>query len=80
MFYKEITKKETRKYRTSRHLTALSNTTVKQFEWGDEPQKNNTLYIFKAKEGKQYQGNGTENLFVVIMYLIIRLSNDWKNV
>ena len=28
------------------------------------------LNIFKAKEGKQYQSNGTENLFVVIMYLI----------
>ena len=80
MFYKEITKKETRKYRTSRYLTALSNTTVKKFEGGDEPQRNNTLYIFKAKEGKQYQSNGTENLFVVVMYLIIRLSNDWENV
>ena len=28
------------------------------------------IYIFKAKERKQYQNNGTENLFVVIMYLI----------
>ena len=28
------------------------------------------LYIFKAKEGKQYQNNGNENLFAVIIYLI----------
>ena len=27
------------------------------------------IYIFKAKERKQYQSNGTENLFVVIIYL-----------
>ena len=32
--------------------------------------RKNTLYIFKAKEGKQCQKNGTENLFVVITYLI----------
>ena len=28
------------------------------------------IYIFKAKERKQYQNNSTENLFVVIKYLI----------
>ena len=28
------------------------------------------IYIFKAKERKQYQNNGTENLFLVIIYLI----------
>ena len=28
------------------------------------------IYIFKAKERKQYQNNGTQNLFVVIIYLI----------
>ena len=28
------------------------------------------IYIFKAKETKQYQNNGTENLFLVIIYLI----------
>ena len=28
------------------------------------------IYIFKAKERKQYQNNGTENLFVFVMYLI----------
>ena len=27
-------------------------------------------FIFQTKEGKQYQSNGTENLFVVIAYLI----------
>ena len=26
--------------------------------------------MFKAKEGKQLQKNGTENLFVVVIYLI----------
>ena len=28
------------------------------------------MYMFKAKEGKQLQKNGTENLFVVVIYLI----------
>ena len=28
------------------------------------------IYIFKAKKRKQYENNGTENLFEVIMYLI----------
>ena len=28
------------------------------------------IYIFKAKEREQYQNNGTEDLFIVIMYLI----------
>ena len=70
MFYKEITKKETRKYSTSTYLTALSNTTVKKVGRGDGRHWKDTIYIFKAKEGKQYQNNGTENLFVVIMYLI----------
>ena len=28
------------------------------------------IYIFKAKERKQYQNSGTENLYLVIMYLI----------
>ena len=37
--------------------------------WTPEEKKMN-IYIFKAKERKQYQNNGTENLFVVIMYLI----------
>ena len=32
--------------------------------------RKNTLYIFKAKKGKQCQYNGTENLSVVIKYLI----------
>ena len=28
------------------------------------------IYIFKAKERKQQRNNGTENLFVVLIYLI----------
>ena len=70
MFYKEITKKETGKYSTSLYLTALSNRTVKKVWRGWTPEEKNWIYIFKAKERKQYQNNGTENLFVVIMYLI----------
>ena len=37
---------------------------------GGGRQGKNTLYIFEAKEGKQCQNNGTENLFLVIIYLI----------
>ena len=70
MFYKEITKKETGKYSTSLYLTALSNRTVKKFWRGWTPEEKNWIYIFKAKETKQYQNNGTENLFLVIIYLI----------
>ena len=32
--------------------------------------RKNSLYIFIAEEGKQYQNNGTENIFVDIIYLI----------
>ena len=68
--YKNITKKETRKYITSTYLTALSNGTVKKVRRGWTLEEKNWLYIFKAEERKQYQNNGTENLFIVIMYLI----------
>ena len=34
------------------------------------PEEKKWIYIFKAKERKQYQNNGTENLFIFIMYLI----------
>ena len=68
--YKEITKKETRKYSTSTYLTALSNRTVKRVGRGWTPEGKKWIYIFKAKGKKQYQNNGTENLFVIIMYLI----------
>ena len=37
---------------------------------GGHQRKNKWIYIFKAKERKQHQNNVTENLFVVIMYLI----------
>ena len=61
--------KETRKYSTSTYLTALSNRTVKK-ESGGGGRQGKKMNIFKAKERKQYQNNCTENLFVVIMYLI----------
>ena len=64
MFYKEITKQETRKYSPITYLIALSNRTVKQVGSGWVPQKKMNMYLFKTKEGKQYQNNGTENLFV----------------
>ena len=70
MFYKETTKKETRKYSTNPYVTALSNTAVKKVERRDGRQRKDTLYMFEAKEGKQYHDNDTENLFVVIIYLI----------
>ena len=72
IFYKEITKKETRKYSTSIYLTALSNRTVRKVGRGWTPEgKNEYIYLkLKKKKKKQYQNNGTENLFVVIMYLI----------
>ena len=70
IFYKEITKKETRKYSTSTYLKALSNRTVKKSGGGVGRRRKNVLYIFEAKEGKQYQNNGTEYLFVIIIYSI----------
>ena len=36
---------------------------------GWTPEEKKWIYIFKVKERKQYQNNGTENLFVVIIYL-----------
>ena len=69
IFYKEITKKETRKYRTSTYHTALSNGTVKKVGRGWTPEERKCTYIFKAKEIKQYQNNGTEDISVVIIYL-----------
>ena len=70
MFYKEITKEETRKYSPITYLIALSNRTRKQVGRGWVPQKKMNMYIFKAKKGKQYQNNGTESLFVITIYLI----------
>ena len=50
IYYKEITKKETRKYSTSTYLTALSNRTVKKELGGGGRQREKNEYIFKAKE------------------------------
>ena len=38
--------------------------------WCAGRRRKNSLYIFIAKERKQYQNNGTENIFVDIIYLI----------
>ena len=64
------TKKETRKYSTSTYLTVLSNRIVKKESGVVDAGGKKWIYMFKAKERKQYEKNGTENLFVVIMYLI----------
>ena len=69
ILYKEITKKETRKYRASTYHTAVLNRTVKKVERGWTPEEIKCTDIFKAKEIKQYQNNGTENISVVIIYL-----------
>ena len=47
ILYKEITKKETRKYSTSTYLTGLSNRTVKKVgrRWTPEEKKNEYIYI-----------------------------------
>ena len=58
-----------RKYSTSTYLTALSNRTVKKESRGGGCQRKKINIYLKLKK-EQYQNNGTENLFVVIMYLI----------
>ena len=69
ILYKEITKKDTRKYSTSTYVTALSNRTVKKESGAGGPQRKKMNIYLKLKK-KQYQNNGTKNLFVVIMYSI----------
>ena len=49
-FYKEITKKETRKYSTSTYLTALSNRTVKKGGRGWTPEGKNEYIYLKLKK------------------------------
>ena len=62
-------KEKTRKYSTSTYLTALSNRTVRKVGRGWTPGgKSEYIYLKLKKENNQ--NNGTENLFVVIMYLI----------
>ena len=82
---KYFTKRQPKKRQenTSTNLTTLSNTTVKK-----------VIKQYQNNVRKQYQNNGTENLLVVIIYLIealkmkedlnyqkeaIRLLNDWAN-
>ena len=64
IFYKEITKKETRKCSTSKYVTALSNRTVKKESGLGGRRRKKWICIFKAKEIKQCYWK------LVIMYLI----------
>ena len=50
IFYKEITKKETRKHSTSTDLTALSNRTVKKVGGGGHRRKKNEYTYLKLKK------------------------------
>ena len=49
---------------------SLKYNSEKSWEWRWRTEEKKSMYMFKAKEGKQLQNNGTENLFVVIIYLI----------
>ena len=49
---------------------SLKQDSEKRVGRGWTPEGKKWIYIFKAKERKQYQNNSTENLFIVIMYLI----------
>ena len=49
---------------------SLKKSNEKGREGGGRWREKMNIYIFKAKERKQYQNNGTQNLFVVIIYLI----------
>ena len=49
---------------------SLKKSNEKGREGGGRWREKMNIYIFKAKERKQYQNNSTENLFVVIKYLI----------
>ena len=71
-----LSKKEITKYSSSAHISLLSQTEQWKKTGGDGHWRKNWI-AFKARERKQYQGNVTKNLFVVI-YLMeafkIRLS------
>ena len=67
--YKEITKNTA--YTAQAHISLLSQTEQWKKSWeGVDTRGKKWIYVSKAKERKQYQNNGNENLFVVIIYLI----------
>ena len=57
---------------TQAHISLLSQ--IEQWKKSEGGRigrwRKNWIYIFKAKERKQYNVNSTENLFLVIIYLI----------
>ena len=54
------------------HISLLSQIEQwKKSREGVDARGKKWINIFEAKERKQYQNNGTENLFVVITYLIV---------
>ena len=71
---KSILQRDKHKYSTRNtaqaHISLLSQIELsKKNQEGVDARGKKRTYIFKAKERKQYQNNGTENLFVVVMYL-----------
>ena len=71
-----ITIRQDKKYKTQENTAQAHISLFSQIEqWkksreGVDARGKKWICIFKAKDRKQYQRNGTENLFVVIMYLI----------
>ena len=82
---KSILQRDKHKYSTRNtaqaHISLLSQIELsKKIQEGVDARGKKRTYIFKAKERKQYQNNGTENLFVShYVFNRIRLSNYWSN-
>ena len=82
---KSILQRDKHKYSTRNtaqaHISLLSQIELsKKIQEGVGARGKKRTYIFKAKERKQYQNNGTENLFVShYVFNRIRLSNYWSN-
>ena len=82
---KSILQRDKHKYSTRNtaqaHISLLSQIELsKKNQEGVDARGKKRTYIFKAKERKQYQNNGTENLFVShYVFNRIRLSNYWSN-
>ena len=82
---KSILQRDKHKYSTRNtaqaHISLLSQIELsKKIQEGVDARGKKRTYIFKAKERKQYQNNGTENLFAShYVFNRIRLSNYWSN-
>ena len=82
---KSILQRDKHKYSTRNtaqaHISLFSQIELsKKIQEGVDARGKKRTYIFKAKERKQYQNNGTENLFVShYVFNRIRLSNYWSN-